>query len=82
MGGHAGRHEPGIPLAKHAFDVVDVDVRVSNRHVVRFADGDDVAHGRPQVGVVVLPRDAHLLREVALADQYGTDARHLFEDLG
>mgnify|MGYP003347731221 CR=1 FL=1 len=82
VGGDAGRHQPGVALAEHALHVVGVHVRVADSDVVGLADGDDVGHCSPQVGVVVLPGDAHLLREVALADEHGADARHLFEDLG
>src|SRR5436190_2214850 len=42
---------------------------------------DDPRHPFEYLGVFVLAWIAELLREIAFADQYGADARHLLEDL-
>src|SRR5487761_892510 len=75
------RHEKPVALIENAGDVAVFDMRMSNRHVVSLADLQDVAHQPQQLSMVVLPGNAQLLGEVALADEQDADPGHLTYDL-
>src|SRR5260370_2849573 len=57
-------------------------MRVSARDVVLFADRETLVHCRSPGRMVVLPREAEVLRQIALADDHDPDPRNLVEHLG
>src|SRR6266540_3529950 len=65
---HRRRHQEAVAFAENALDIVCVDVRMPDRHVVRLAGIDHARHPFEHLGMLVLARVAELLGEVALAD--------------
>ena len=73
-------HQEAIAFIDNLLCVVRVDMRVSARHAAFIADSPDRRHRLHDGRMVVLPRVAEILRQIAFADQHDTDAGHLFQD--
>src|SRR5262245_17980132 len=73
------RHEPAESLGEHLVHVLGAYVGMAARNLVLLADGEDLVDRGGDRGMLVLAREAEVLREIALADQHHADARHLLE---
>src|ERR1700749_2051040 len=70
-------HQEAVALLDDALDVAGLHVRMADDHVVLLAGLDHAGHPLQQFGMLVLPRDAKLLAEVAFANEDGADALYL-----
>src|SRR5579885_2019478 len=75
------RHQEAVALVDDPLDVARVDMRMADRHVGLLAGAHDLGHRLEHHGMLILPRIAELLREVALADQDHADARHVLQNV-
>src|SRR6202040_100405 len=70
-------HQEAIAFLDDALGVALFDMRVADHNVMFFAGVDYALHPFERTLVLVLPRIADLLREVAFADEYRTNAWHV-----
>src|SRR5208282_532840 len=76
---HRRAHQQAVAFLDDALGVALLDMRVTDHDVVFLAGVDDAFHLFQHGFVLVLPRVAELLRQVAFADQDAADARHIVE---
>src|SRR6202167_3171223 len=78
---HRRAHQEAIAFLDDTLDVALLDMRVTNNDSVLLAGVDHALHPFQHGLVLVLPRIAELLRQVAFADQDGADARHFLQNV-
>ena len=76
---HRRAHQEAIAFLDDALDIVLLDMRMADDDIVLLAGVDHALHPFQHDLVLVLPRIAELLRQVAFADQDAADARHVLE---
>src|ERR1700751_2711823 len=74
-------HQEAIALLDDALDIVRLHMRMADDDIGLLAGIDDLRHRLEHGLVLVLPRIAELLRKIALADQNGADAGHVFQNV-
>src|SRR4029077_13208949 len=74
-------HHKAITLLDDALDIERLPLRMDDDDIGLLASIDDLRHRIEHGLVLVLPRVAELLGKVALADQDGADAGHVFQNV-
>src|SRR5262245_47952104 len=74
-------HEDPVAVLDHLLDIVEGGVEPAVRYLVCLADVQDLLDAFQHVRMVVLPRVAQLLGEVALPGEDDADAGHLCRHL-
>jgi hypothetical protein len=70
---HRRHHQEAIAFLDDALDIAALDMRVADHDVVLLAGVDHALHPLQQLRMLVLPRDAELLAEIAFANQDRAD---------
>src|SRR5262245_29879729 len=74
-------HEDSVAILDHLLYIVECGVKPAVRHIVCLADLQDLLDTLQHFWMVVLPRVAEFLGEVALPGEDDADARHLLQHL-
>src|ERR1700733_13449619 len=74
-------HQEAIAFLDDTLDVALLDMRMPDDDIVLLAGIDHALHPFQHGLVLVLPRIAEFLRQVAFADQDGADARHVLQNV-
>src|SRR5712692_2975787 len=74
---HRRAHQETVAFLDDALAVAGLDVRVSDHDIVLLAGVDHALHPFQQLGMIVLPRNAEFLAEIAFANQDAANARNL-----
>src|SRR5262252_8661501 len=74
-------HQIPEAFLQQRLDILAVDMRVSAGDIVLLADRQYLVHRRGHRGMLVLPRNTEVLREVALADYHDADPRDFLQHL-
>src|SRR5215471_21313559 len=73
---HRRAHQEAVAFLDDPLDIIRLHVRVADDDIGLLASIDDLRHRLEHHLVLVLPRIAELLGQIALADQDGADSRH------